>query len=139
MANYRRGRINDEVTKEVAQILREVKDPRGRNAFVSVPGAEVTPDLKYAKIYYSFLNGDEKELRKGLKAAAVFIRGGLAKRMNLRITPELTFVRDTSLEYGAHINKLLVKVEDELAEIDAREAAAAAEAEADEAQEEEEA
>jgi hypothetical protein len=59
--------------------------------------------------------------------------------MNLRITPELTFVRDTSLEYGAHINKLLVKVEDELAEIDAREAAAAAEAEADEAQEEEEA
>jgi ribosome-binding factor A len=139
MANYRRGRINDEVTKEVAQILREVKDPRVRNAFVSVTGAEVTPDLKYAKIYYSFLNGDEKELRKGLKAAAVFIRGGLAKRMNLRITPELTFVRDTSLEYGAHINKLLVKVEDELAEIDACEAAAAAEAEADEAQEEEEA
>jgi ribosome-binding factor A len=139
MANYRRGRINDEVTKEVAQILREVKDPRVRNAFVSVTGAEVTPDLKYAKIYYSFLNGDEKELRKGLKAAAVFIRGGLAKRMNLRITPELTFVRDTSLEYGAHINKLLVKVEDELAEIDAREAAAAAEAETDEAQEEEEA
>ena len=139
MANYRRGRINDEVTKEVAQILREVKDPRVRNAFVSVTGAEVPPDLKYAKIYYSFLNGDEKELRKGLKAAAVFIRGGLAKRMNLRITPELTFVRDTSLEYGAHINKLLVKVEDELAEIDAREAAAAAEAEADEAQEEEEA
>ena len=136
MANYRRGRINDEVTKEVAQILREVKDPRVRNAFVSVTGAEVTPDLKYAKIYYSFLNGDEKELRKGLKAAAVFIRGGLDKRMNLRITPELTFVRDTSLEYGAHINKLLVKVEDELAEIDAREAAAA---EADEAQEEEEA
>ena len=125
MANYRRGRINDEVTKEVAQILREVKDPRVRNAFVSVTGAEVTPDLKFAKIYYSFLTGDEKELRKGLKAAAVFIRGGLAKRMNLRITPELTFVRDTSLEYGAHINKLLVKVEDELAEIDAREAAAA--------------
>ena len=132
MANYRRGRINDEVTKEVAQILREVKDPRVRNAFVSVTGAEVTPDLKYAKIFYSFLNGDEKELRCGLKAAAVFIRGGLAKRMNLRVTPELTFVRDTSLEYGAHINKLLIKVEDELAEIDAREAEAAqAESEAE--------
>lgn len=138
MASYRRGRINDEVTKEVAQILREVKDPRVRNAFVSVTGAEVTPDLKYAKIYYSFLNGDEKELRRGLKAAAVFIRGGLAKRMNLRITPELTFVRDTSLEYGAHINKLLVKVEDELAEIDAREAAEA-EAQAQESDEGEDA
>ena len=132
-------RISEEIMRELSGLLREVKDPRVRNAFVSVTGAEVTPDLKFAKIYYSFLTGDEKELRKGLKAAAVFIRGGLAKRMNLRITPELTFVRDTSLEYGAHINKLLVKVEDELAEIDAREAAAAAEAEADEAQEEEEA
>ncbi len=126
MANYRRGRINDEVTKEIAGILREVKDPRVKNAFVSITGAEVTPDLKYAKIYYSSLSGDEKELRRGLKAASVFMRGALAKRMNLRITPELTFIRDTSLEYGAHISSLLNKIEDELDEIDAREAAAAA-------------
>ena len=87
MAKYRRGRINDEVLKETAAILREVKDPRVKDAFVSVTGAEVTADLKYAKIYYSALRGDEKELVKGLRAAAPFIRSELAHRMNLRITP----------------------------------------------------
>ncbi len=108
MANYRRGRINDEMLKEVAMILREVKDPRVQNAFVSVTAAEVTPDLKYAKIYYSFLKGDDpKEVAKGLKTAAGFIRGQIAKRMNLRITPELTFVPDNSIKQGAHIATLL--------------------------------
>ncbi|MBQ7318882.1 MAG: 30S ribosome-binding factor RbfA [Clostridia bacterium] len=113
MANYRRGRINDEMVKEVAQVLREVKDPRVRDAFVSITGAEVTPDLKYAKIYYSALSGDDKEISRGLKAAAVFIRGALARRMNLRITPELTFIRDTSIAYGAHISSLLNQIESE--------------------------
>ena len=108
MANYRRGRINDEMLKEVAMILREVKDPRVSKAFVSVTAAEVTPDLKYAKIYYSFLQGDDpKEVERGLKAAAGFIRGQIAKKMNLRITPELTFVRDNSIKHGAHIATLL--------------------------------
>ena len=108
MANYRRGRINDEMLKEVAMILREVKDPRVSKAFVNVTAAEVTPDLKYAKIYYSFLQGDDpKEVERGLKAAAGFIRGQIAKKMNLRITPELTFVRDNSIKHGAHIATLL--------------------------------
>ena len=113
MANYRRGRINDEMRKEIAVILREVKDPRVKDAFVSVTAAEVTPDLKYAKIYYSALRGDEKELTRGLRAASSFIRSELAHRMNLRITPELTFVRDTSLAHGAHIASLLHKMEQE--------------------------
>ena len=113
MANYRRGRINDEMVKEVAAVLREVKDPRVSGAFVSVTGAEVTPDLKYAKIYYSALSGDEKEIERGLRAATAFIRGALARRMNLRITPELTFIRDTSIAYGAHISSLLNKIESE--------------------------
>lgn len=108
MANYRRGRINDEMLKEVATVLREVKDPRVQNAFVSVTGAEVTPDLKYAKIYYSFLqNSDPREVAKGLKTASGFIRGQIAKRMNLRITPEFTFVHDNSIKHGAHIATLL--------------------------------
>ena len=108
MANYRRGRINDEMLKEVATVLREVKDPRVQNAFVSVTGAEVTPDLKYAKIYYSFLqNSDPKEVAKGLKTASGFIRGQIAKRMNLRITPEFTFVHDNSIKHGSHIATLL--------------------------------
>ena len=107
MAKYRQGRINDELQKEIAMILRDVKDPRVSGAFISVTGAEVTPDLKYAKVYYSALMGDKKDVRKGLLSSAGFIRGQIAKRMNLRITPELTFIEDGSIEYGAKISKIL--------------------------------
>ena len=100
MANYRRGRINDEVQKELAAILRDVKDPRVSGAFVSVTAVDVTPDLKYAKIYYSALRGDKKELAKGLKAASGYIRSQIAQRLNLRITPELTFILDDSVALG---------------------------------------
>ena len=88
-------------------ILRDVKDPRVSNAFISVTAAEVTPDLKFAKVYYSSLMGDKKEVKMGLRAAAGFIRGQIARRMNLRITPEITFVEDGSIEYGAKISKIL--------------------------------
>lgn len=107
MAKYRQGRINDEFQKEIAMILREVKDPRVAGAFISVTAAEVTPDLKFAKVYYSSLMGDKKEVKRGLASSAGFIRGQIAKRMNLRITPEITFVEDSSIEYGAKISKIL--------------------------------
>ena len=107
MANYRRGRINDEMQKTVAEIVREVKDPRVSGAFVSITGAEVTPDLKYAKVYYSALRGDKKEVYLGLKSSAGFIRRMVAQRMNLRATPEFTFVEDSSIAHGAHISSLL--------------------------------
>ena len=107
MAKYRRERINDEFQKEMALVLREVKDPRVAKAFISVTAAEVTPDLKYAKVYYSALMGDKKEVKRGLVSSAGFIRGQIAKRMNLRITPEITFVEDGSIEYGAKISKIL--------------------------------
>ena len=115
MAKYRQGRINDEFQKEVAMILRDVKDPRVSGAFISVTAAEVTPDLKYAKVYYSSLMGDKKEVKVGLKAAAGFIRGQIARRMNLRITPELRFVKDGSIEHGARIAKALeeIRINDE--------------------------
>lgn len=107
MAKYRQGRINDEFQKEVAMILRDVKDPRVSGAFISVTAAEVTPDLKFAKVYYSALMGDKKEIKRGLQSSAGFIRGQIARRMNLRITPEITFVEDGSIEYGAKISKIL--------------------------------
>lgn len=107
MAKYRRDRINDEMRREMMEILRKVKDPRVQDAFVSVTAVDCTADLKYAKIYYSALRGDEKELAKGLKAATGFIRRELAAGLNLRITPELTFVRDSSITYGAHISSIL--------------------------------
>ena len=107
MANYRRGRINDEMQKELAAIMREVKDPRVADAFISITGVEVTPDLKYAKVYYSAMRGEPKEVRLGLKSSAGFIRRQVAQRMNLRATPEFTFVEDNSIAYGAHISNLL--------------------------------
>ena len=111
MANYRRGRINDEMQKELATVLREVKDPRISEAFISITAVDVTPDLKYAKVYYSAMMGDPKEVAKGLKSSAGFLRRQLAQRMNLRMTPELTFYADHSIEHGAHISKLLNSIE----------------------------
>mgnify|MGYP003296946300 CR=1 FL=1 len=107
MAKYRQGKINEEMYKEAAQIMRTVKDPRISGAFVSVTGVEVTPDLKYAKVFYSHLHGDAKEIAKGLKAATGYFRTQLAKNLNLRVTPELTFVEDSSIAYGAKIEKII--------------------------------
>ena len=111
MAKYRRGRINEEMQKELTQILRRVKDPRVCDAFISITAADCTADLKYAKIYYSAMGGDEKEIAKGLKAAAGFIRRELASTLNLRMTPELTFIPDNSVAYGARIASILNKLD----------------------------
>ena len=111
MANYRRGRINDEMQKELAAIMREVKDPRVSDAFISITGFDVTPDLKYAKVYYSAMRGEPKEVRAGLRSSAGYIRRQVAQRLNLRATPEFTFIEDTSIAYGAHISKLLGSIE----------------------------
>lgn len=107
MANHRRERINDEVRGEMAVILRDIKDPRISEAFVSITAAQVTPDLKYAKIYYSHLRGDTKEIEKGLKSSAGYFRRRLAQSLNLRVTPELTFQRDLSIAHGAHISSII--------------------------------
>ena len=111
MANYRRGRINDEMQRAVAEIIREVKDPRVSGAFISITGAEVTPDLKYAKVYYSAMGGDKKEVGQGLRSAQGFIRKRIAQSLNLRITPEFTFHIDESIERGAHIAGILNSIE----------------------------
>ncbi|MBE6697095.1 MAG: 30S ribosome-binding factor RbfA [Ruminococcaceae bacterium] len=120
MANYRRGRINDEMQKELMVILRSVKDPRVSDAFVSVTAVDTTPDLKYAKVYYSCLSGDKKDVQKGLKQASGYMRSQLARTLNLRMTPELTFIEDASVEHGARIAKILENIEfhDEIMEED---------------------
>jgi len=111
MAKHRIGRINDEMQKEIAMILREVKDPRLSSAFISVTAVDATPDLKYAKVFYSSLSKEKKEVAAGLRSSAGFIRRQLAQRMNLRMTPELSFIEDHSIEHGAHIAKLLEGIE----------------------------
>ena len=100
-------RVNGEVQKELSRIIREeLKDPR-IPAMTSVTDVEVTGDLKYAKIYISVLAGSEEKAAcmKGLKSATPFIRTKLAKTINLRNTPELTFVLDESIEYGVEMSK----------------------------------
>ena len=110
MAKYRRGRINDEMQRTLSEVLRTVKDPRVSDAFISITACEVTGDLKYARVYYSALQGDPKEISKGLKSSAGYIRGQVARIMNLRQTPEFTFVVDDSIKYGAHISDVLSKI-----------------------------
>lgn len=105
-------RINSEVHREIADIIRaDIKDPRIKPMTI-VTGAEVTNDLKYCKVYISVL-GNEDEAREtieGLKSAAGFIRSLLASKLNLRNTPELRFVPDNSLEYGMKISRLIDEV-----------------------------
>lgn len=106
-SNYRKNRINESVAREIADILRQVKDPRIQQSFITITSALVTADLKFAKVYYSFLGGDEKEIKKGLVSATGFIRRELATRLNLRITPELKFYFDDSPQHGADISNIL--------------------------------
>ncbi len=107
MATYRKDRINEEVAKEVSLVLRTVKDPRVSDAFISVVKAEVSGDLKYARVYYSLLSGDSKEVKAGLRSSSGYIRRCIAKNLNLRATPEFTFVEDNSIAHGAHIASVL--------------------------------
>lgn len=107
MASNRIGRINEEVQRELAVLIPTVKDPRV-TGMISVTAVEVTQDLKYAKVYISVLDKDDSgQVLKGLKSAAGYLRRELGRRLNLRSTPELTFLRDDSMAKGAHILEML--------------------------------
>ena len=107
MASYRKNRINEDMLRELPQIIRGVKDPRVNSGFVTVTHCDVSGDLKFAKVYFSVLNGDAGEVKKGLVSAKGFIRREIAERLNMRNTPELTFVSDDSIEKGDKISKIL--------------------------------
>ena len=112
MSNHRLSRISEEVKREVSDIIRfEIKDPR-ISSLCSIVAADVTPDLKFAKLHVSVLgNEEDKESTiKGLNSASGFIRKELGSRLKLRHIPDLTFVLDKSIEHGAHILKLLNEV-----------------------------
>lgn len=102
-------RINEEVHRELSNIIRgEIKDPR-IHPMTSVVAVEVAPDLKNAKAYISVL-GDEqaqKDTLKGLNSASGYIKRTLAKNVNLRNTPEIHFILDQSIEYGVNMSKMI--------------------------------
>lgn len=107
MASNRIGRINEEIQRELATLIRTVKDPRV-HGLVSITAVETTPDLRFSKIYVSVLDkSDVKEVVKGLKSAAGYLRRELGAALKLRYTPELQFVEDDSIGQGAHILSML--------------------------------
>lgn len=117
-------RINGMVQRQISELIQNgIKDPR-IHPMTSVVAAEVTPDLKYCKVYISVLGSEEagKETVEGLRSAEGYIRSQLAKTINLRNTPELTFILDQSIEYGVHMTRLIDEVTKDLKNDDPSEA-----------------
>ena len=117
MATNRINRINEDIQRELASLIRTVKDPRV-HGLISITRVETTPDLRYAKVYASFLEADRAaDALKGLKSASGYLRRELGRSLQLRYTPELQWALDDSITYGARmlelINSLEVKQDDE--------------------------
>lgn len=111
-------RINAEVQRELSNIIRGgIKDPR-ISPLTSVVAVEVTPDLKQCKAYISVLGGDEERnsTYEGLKSAEGFIRRELARSVNLRNTPAITFIMDQSIEYGVNMSKFIEDITKDIAD-----------------------
>ena len=112
MASNRIGRINEEIQKELSNLLRTVKDPRVQDTMISITRVETTPDLRFAKVYVSFLQADRaKDAIKGLKSAGGYLRRELGHALNLRHTPQLQWALDDSITYGARMLKLINSLE----------------------------
>ena len=112
MASNRIGRINEEMQKELAGLIRNLKDPRVQSTMVSITGVEATPDLRYAKVFFSALDKEKsKDVLRGLKSAGGWLRRELGARLQLRYTPELVFQEDASIEYGARMADLLASLD----------------------------
>ncbi|MBQ8080833.1 MAG: 30S ribosome-binding factor RbfA [Clostridia bacterium] len=110
MAGFRIDRISEEVRHAVDGAIRQMNDPRITENF-SITRADVTRDLRYAKIYVSILEDDQaKDMMAALKSAAGYLRRELGRAVDLRYTPELIFSRDTNIAYGIHIAQLLQEV-----------------------------
>ena len=108
MASNRIGRINEEIQRELSALLRTLKDPRLQSGLLTITHVDTTSDLRYARIYVSALDkSQEKDMLKGLKSAAGYLRRELGASLKLRYTPELQFIADDSIEKGAHILEML--------------------------------
>ena len=112
MASNRIGRINEEIQKALAGMIRELKDPRVQNTMISITRVETTPDLRYAKVCVSFLEeAKAADALKGLKSASGYLRRALGQELNLRYTPELQWELDDSITYGARMLELINSLE----------------------------
>ena len=118
MASNRIATINQEIQKELSSLLRTVKDPRVQDTMISITRVETTPDLRFTKVYVSFLQNERAaDGMKGLKSAAGYLRRQIAANLQLRHAPEIQWALDDSITYGAKmlnlINSLGVKQDEE--------------------------
>ena len=112
MASKRINGINQEIQKELSDLLRSVKDPRVQDVMISITRVETTPDLRYTKVYVSFLQENKvNDAMAGLKSAAGFLRRQLAQNLKLRYAPEIVWALDDSITYGAKMLKLINSLE----------------------------
>jgi len=112
MANNKIERINEDISRVLGGLLRDIKDPRVRQGMISITAVDTTNDLRYAKVFLSVFGLEsEKELFKGLKSAAGYLRRELGQALSLRYTPELLFELDKSIERGARISNILNELE----------------------------
>ena len=110
--NIKTERLNHAIQEEISMILmREIKDEAIK--FVTITGVETTTDLSFSKVYYTVLDDTKKEeTKEALERAASFIRTKLAERIEIRHTPELKFIYDTSIAYGNHIEKIIEEIKE---------------------------
>ena len=102
-------RLNHQFQEVISEIIyKEVKNPDLK--FVTITGCEITNDLSFCKVYFTVLGKDKNEIKKELNNAASFIRGEISKRVEIRHTPELKFIYDTSIAYGEHIEEIIEKI-----------------------------
>ena len=112
MSSNRINRINEEIQKELSALLRTVKDPRVQDTMISITRVETTPDLRYTKVYVSFLQEERvKDAMAGLKSAAGSLRRQLGHNLQLRYSPEIVWSEDDSITYGARMLKLINSLE----------------------------
>ncbi len=108
MASNRINRINEEIQKELSNLLRTVKDPRVQDTMISITRVETTPDLRYTKVYVSFLQSDRAQgALKGLQSAGGYLRRQLGTNLKLRYAPEIVWALDDSITYGAKMLELI--------------------------------
>ena len=112
MASNRIVRINEAIQKELSALLRTVKDPRVQDTMISITRVETTPDLRYTKVYVSFLQEEKvKDAMAGLKSAAGYLRRELGRNLQLRHAPQIVWEQDDSITYGAKMLKLINSLE----------------------------
>ncbi len=112
MASNRINRINEEIQKVLSSAIRELKDPRISGTMISVTRVETTPDLRYTKVYVSFLQEEKAaDAMKGLKSAGGWLRREVGQKLNLRYTPEIMWALDDSITYGAKLLELINSLE----------------------------